>query len=73
MSKTKRKSDVHVCNDVYKCSICGKTFRGFGNNPEPFVHYVRCCDDCNRRYVVPFRIMLTFQDELNRKGAKLSA
>lgn len=73
MSKTKRKSDVHVCNDVYKCSICGKTFRGFGNNPEPFVHYGRCCDDCNRRYVVPFRIMLTFQDELNRKGAKLSA
>ena len=68
----KGSSDVHVSNDIYKCSICGKTFRGFGNNPEPFVHHGRCCDNCNRKYVVPFRFMLDYQAELNGKNAILS-
>ncbi len=38
-----------------KCSICKKTFDGYGNNPAPFSGE-RCCDECNQNYVVPLRI-----------------
>lgn len=46
------------------CCICGKTFTGWGNNPEPVMPYAnettrlvnRCCDDCNMSVVIPARI-----------------
>lgn len=53
------------------CCICRKPIEGFGNNPagaawmdlatgEPtypeFGPEDRCCDDCNRTYVIPGRI-----------------
>jgi hypothetical protein len=38
-----------------RCSICNKTFTGHGNNPSPF-NGEKCCDECNRNYVVPLRI-----------------
>ena len=38
-----------------KCSICKKSFEGYGNNPSPFSGKV-CCGDCNQNYVVPLRI-----------------
>lgn len=36
-----------------KCSICGKEFEGYGNNPEPLMSYDegRCCDECNAKVV----------------------
>ena len=37
------------------CAICGVTFTGFGNNPAPFSGN-KCCDDCNRRFVLPARL-----------------
>jgi hypothetical protein len=43
--------------DVHICSLCGKEFTGFGNNPEPLAHYrKRCCDECNADKVIPARI-----------------
>ena len=43
--------------DKQKCPLCGKSFIGFGNNPEPLAKYEnRCCDDCNNRFVIPARI-----------------
>lgn len=49
-----------------KCSICGKTYKGYGNNAEP-VNDGRCCDECNVTIVVPRRI----QDAKNRRKEKI--
>jgi hypothetical protein len=40
-----------------KCSICGKRFEGFGNNPSPFPGE-RCCDECDNKVVLPIRLFL---------------
>lgn len=59
------------------CCICGKTFTGYGNNPEgavwknekgeiikpTFGSNDRCCDDCNSKYVIPGRIYLMSKGE----------
>lgn len=49
---------------TYKCCICGKEFKGWGNNPDPvtdengnlFPDNARCCDECNGMYVIPARL-----------------
>ena len=39
------------------CSLCGESFSGFGNNPEPLKAYEeRCCDVCNQTKVIPARL-----------------
>lgn len=45
-------------DEVKKCSICGKEFEGWGNNPYPVTKGEddRCCDECNMLYVIPARI-----------------
>lgn len=64
-----------------KCCICGKEIIGYGNNPwgamwktengnivEPVYNIdARCCDDCDRRYVIPGR-MYKYTQEKKRKG-----
>lgn len=42
----------------FKCCICGLTFEGWGNNPWPVnkSENARCCDFCNRAYVIPERL-----------------
>lgn len=40
------------------CSICGKSYEGYGNNAIP-VNPGRCCDHCNLHVVIPARIKLT--------------
>lgn len=53
---------------MIECSICGdklsKDINGFSNshNPEP-VTDGRCCDECNLKVVLPYRIMLMKGDE----------
>lgn len=43
--------------EEHTCSLCGKKFKGYGNNPEPLAtNEERCCDDCNIKYVVPARL-----------------
>jgi len=41
-----------------KCVICGKTFAGEGNNPDPVKSQGRCCDSCNIVHVIPLRISI---------------
>lgn len=41
--------------DLQKCCICGKEFKGYGNNPEPYAIEGRCCDKCNIEKVIPAR------------------
>lgn len=41
----------------FVCCLCGKTVKGWGNNPYPLKKELEeCCDDCNMKYVVPARI-----------------
>ena len=41
--------------EVKTCCICGKKFRGFGNNAQP-VKDGRCCDECNSTVVINARL-----------------
>ena len=44
----------------FTCSICEQKTHGFGNNPDPVVTIpdARCCDSCNRDYVIKARILM---------------
>ena len=57
-------------DDVFTCCICGEETTGYGNNPEPVRHTGRCCDACNRKFVIPARIaaMKAEQDEDIEEG-----
>ena len=33
------------------CCICGKRFKGYGNNPDPLKKEGRCCDECNKEVI----------------------
>ena len=37
------------------CCICGKPYHNHGNNARPFMNG-RCCDECDSKYVIPYRI-----------------
>lgn len=39
------------------CSLCGKPYEHWGNNPEPIKRlHERCCDQCNHEKVIPARM-----------------
>ena len=40
----------------YTCVLCGGKKYGFGNNPAPLCVGGRCCDDCNKKSVIPARL-----------------
>jgi len=44
-----------------KCSICGKIYSNYGNNPWP-INEGRCCDKCNLETVLPARVKLMQSD-----------
>jgi DNA-directed RNA polymerase subunit RPC12/RpoP len=39
-------NNQRLSNFKYKCIICGKKFKGFGNNAEPLAKGI-CCNKCN--------------------------
>ena len=41
----------------FKCCICGKIEKGYGNNAQPIKEGV-CCDLCNSTVVIPARLKL---------------
>ena len=47
-----------MSNKVKKCCICGGYFTGWGNTPAPIKKRGECCDFCNCFVVVPARIAL---------------
>lgn len=57
-----KKEEVFNPRKPKKCPICGKTFETWGNNPEPIISGL-CCDDCNYKYVLPFRRFLANDDK----------
>lgn len=48
--------------EEYICCICGKKFKGYGNNPWPLKEKGRCCDECNDKVV----------EERMRKGFEMN-
>lgn len=38
------------------CCICGEPLKGYGNNPAPYKESGKCCDACNRKFVIPARL-----------------
>lgn len=49
----------------FECVLCGETFFGYGNNPWPLSEHPedRCCDDCNREFVIPARLRKLIDDK----------
>lgn len=47
----------------YTCCICGDEFEGYGNNPAPYKASGKCCDACNRKFVIPARLMQLQNEE----------
>jgi hypothetical protein len=46
----------------YTCCICGEEFEGYGNNPAPVKESGKCCDACNRKFVIPARLGFDIED-----------
>ena len=44
----------------HKCPLCGKTFRGYGNDPRPLDIKGKVCDECNVNNIIPLRMMEIF-------------
>ena len=45
----------------FNCCICGGTFAGYGNNPDPVIDIIknpeaRCCWECDGSVVIPTRM-----------------
>jgi hypothetical protein len=49
----------------YTCCICGDDFEGFGNNPAPYKESGKCCDACNRKFVIPSRLAELSDEDSN--------
>jgi DNA-directed RNA polymerase subunit RPC12/RpoP len=66
-------------DEEHTCVICGKKFKGYGNNPRPVKNEGVCCDECNWKYVIPKRAGLTAKDSVKpfpyvnrlRSGSKI--
>ena len=57
------KSKLYGNQSEHVCSICGKKYKGYGNNAWPVNNGI-CCDDCNNHVVIPHRL----QDYFKRGG-----
>lgn len=56
----------------FRCCICGKPSRGWGNNPWPVKESGECCDCCNSRAVIPARIKLSETKNQKHDESKVS-
>lgn len=49
------------------CPICGRTYEGFGNNPDPLNYRGQVCDECNVNVVIPTRFhILNYMKRINK-------
>lgn len=49
--------------ELKKCVLCGKEFKGWGNNPYPLHEEGECCDECNTTKVIPARILKMYENK----------
>ena len=59
-----------------KCCFCGKEIEGYGNDPRPIKvaceKMPRCCDDCNKKFVIPTRASVWGKENELRMALKLA-
>ena len=46
----------------FVCCICGEEVEGYGNNPSPVKEDGKCCDACNKKFVIPARLNIEIED-----------
>ena len=63
------KPKIHPRNQIHECDVCGRTYKGFGNNAQPLKLMGQCCDTCNK-YVVAYRILASQLDDLEECSTK---
>ena len=49
----------------FTCCICGEESEGYGNNPAPVKEDGKCCDACNRKFVIPARLELSAKEAVD--------
>lgn len=54
--------------DTKTCPICGKKFKGYGNNCTPLYFPEQCCDKCNIDVIVPISLFL--DDKIYHRDSK---
>jgi hypothetical protein len=54
----------------YVCVLCCGQKYGFGNNPDPCSKTGRCCDDCNRKSVIPARLKELYLGKLENPAVE---
>lgn len=55
-----------------KCSICSEEFVGYGNNAYP-VNEGRCCDQCNDSSVIPARLGIAINNNIETHIKRIEA
>lgn len=60
------KKEFKLAEVKHKCPICHRTYTGYGHNALP-VWPGRCCDKCNRDYVIPARMAMLVEQEKDKK------
>lgn len=55
LQERRKEVEDEFFSDVQECSICGKEYKGFGNNAQP-INDGRCCDECNNTIVLERRL-----------------
>ena len=53
----------------YTCCLCGRYFKGYGNNAWP-VSNGKCCNKCNEEKVLPARLIEMMKLENKNNGRK---
>lgn len=51
---------------MMKCCICNNVIIGLGNNAQP-LKGGRCCDDCNIKKVIPYRLKIFKEEQAKDK------
>ena len=52
-----------MSKETKKCCICGREFKGYGNDPWPVREEGVCCNECNWQKVTPVRIRESNKEE----------
>lgn len=54
-------------NLSYQCFFCRQHFSGNGNNIMPYLTTEKCCDNCNKQYVIPMRVLEYYKNKEQQK------
>ncbi len=61
------KQEARADQRWFKCCLCDKQAKGWGNNPQPLMSG-KCCDECNTEKVVPARLWHLSKFDLTKGG-----